>query len=54
MDEVKAWGLTNLKETDDELFQLIEKEKKRQWLGIELIASENFTSQAVMEVSERA
>ncbi len=31
------------------LFDLIEKEKNRQWRGLELIASENFTSTAVME-----
>jgi glycine hydroxymethyltransferase len=30
------------------MFDLIEKEKFRQWSGIELIASENFTSKAVM------
>lgn len=34
---------------DDQVFQLIEKEKKRQIEGIELIASENFTSPQVME-----
>ena len=38
-----------LKEADPALFSLIEKEKERQWKGIELIASENFTSTAVME-----
>ncbi len=35
--------------TDTQLFSLIEKEKERQRHGIELIASENFTSQAVMD-----
>jgi glycine hydroxymethyltransferase len=49
MDSVKAWGLTSLKELDPDIYELIEKEKARQWKGIELIASENFTSQAVME-----
>ena len=34
---------------DNTVFELIEKEKKRQLDGIELIASENFTSPAVME-----
>ena len=34
---------------DIALFELIEKEGERQELGIELIASENFTSKAVME-----
>jgi glycine hydroxymethyltransferase len=40
---------TSLQEADNELFTLIEQEKRRQRLGIELIASENFTSQAVLE-----
>jgi glycine hydroxymethyltransferase len=31
------------------MFNLIEDEKNRQWKGIELIASENFTSRAVFE-----
>ena len=39
----------NLKNADDEIYGLMEKELKRQQKGIELIASENFTSQAVME-----
>ena len=34
---------------DEEIFSLIEREKNRQQKGIELIASENFTSEAVME-----
>ena len=34
---------------DEQVFQLIEKEKQRQTEGIELIASENFTSPQVME-----
>jgi glycine hydroxymethyltransferase len=38
-----------LKEWDPEVYDLLIKEKKRQVLGIELIASENFTSKAVME-----
>ena len=42
--------LTNsLKETDPELYDLINEEKERQYTGFELIASENFTSQAVMD-----
>nr|CAG4718762.1 unnamed protein product [Naegleria fowleri] len=45
----KLVGNTPLSEADPELFELIEKEKNRQWKGLELIASENFTSQAVME-----
>lgn len=38
-----------LKEKDPEIFEMIQNEKKRQYEGIELIASENFTSRAVME-----
>ena len=38
-----------LKDHDPQLHELILKEKKRQVHGIELIASENFTSKAVME-----
>ncbi len=39
----------NLKNDDKEIFNLMEKELKRQREGIELIASENFASKAVME-----
>jgi glycine hydroxymethyltransferase len=39
----------SLKENDNELYTLIEEEKQRQQVGIELIASENFTSQAVLD-----
>lgn len=42
-------GQTPLEEHDPVLFDLIEKEKHRQWSGLELIASENFTSKAVMQ-----
>lgn len=34
---------------DEQIFQIIQKEKKRQTEGIELIASENFVSEQVME-----
>lgn len=34
---------------DPEVFDIIKKEKKRQTYGLELIASENFTSRAVLE-----
>jgi len=44
-------SFTSLKETDSELFKIIEKEKKRQSESIELIASENFTSKSVMEAN---
>jgi len=36
---------------DEKVFALIEKERERQTRGIELIASENFTSPAVMEAA---
>lgn len=39
----------NLKDNDKEIYDLIEMELNRQRDGIELIASENFTSKAVME-----
>lgn len=42
-------GNLTLEEHDPDLFDLIEKEKHRQWSGLELIASENFTSKAVMQ-----
>eukprot|EP00208_Stichococcus_sp_RCC1054_P002097 CAMPEP_0206146894 /NCGR_PEP_ID=MMETSP1473-20131121/31723_1 /ASSEMBLY_ACC=CAM_ASM_001109 /TAXON_ID=1461547 /ORGANISM="Stichococcus sp, Strain RCC1054" /LENGTH=526 /DNA_ID=CAMNT_0053543619 /DNA_START=223 /DNA_END=1803 /DNA_ORIENTATION=+ len=40
---------TSLEEMDPELFDIIEHEKNRQWKGLELIPSENFTSRSVME-----
>ncbi|CAN0915759.1 Serine hydroxymethyltransferase 4 [Linum grandiflorum] len=49
MDPVKVWGNTPLEAVDPEIHDLIEKEKRRQCRGIELIASENFTSFAVIE-----
>ena len=36
---------------DHQIFELIELEKERQLEGIELIASENFTSPQVMEAA---
>lgn len=42
-------NLENIKKTDAEVAQYIEEELKRQQTTIELIASENFTSPAVME-----
>jgi len=44
-------GNVPLAEADPEIADLVEREKNRQWRGIELIASENFTSQAVMEAN---
>lgn len=40
-----------LSKCDPELYNLIELEKKRQYRGIELIASENFAYKAVLEVN---
>ncbi len=39
----------NLKQQDPEIYEVIEKEKKRQEGNIELIASENFVTESVME-----
>ncbi len=41
--------MSYIKDTDPEIFAAIEKEKLRQAEGIELIPSENYTSEAVME-----
>ncbi|CAN6725579.1 unnamed protein product [Malus baccata var. baccata] len=49
MEPVNAWGNSSLVSVDPEIHDLIEKEKRRQCRGIELIASENFTSFAVIE-----
>ncbi len=38
-----------LKESDPEVFEIIKKEVQRQHRNIELIASENFVSMAVLE-----
>ncbi len=43
--------MDHLKQEDRELFDAIEAEKKRQQDNIELIASENFVSEAVMEAA---
>jgi len=45
----KLSGKASLAEQDPEIYELIQKEGKRQFNGLELIASENFTSRAVME-----
>lgn len=39
----------NIWESDPELFELMKKEKKRQVSGLEMIASENFTSLSVLQ-----
>lgn len=41
--------LSNLKHVDEEIYDVINKELERQEFGIELIASENFVSKAVLE-----
>lgn len=46
---VLSWGNRPLSIVDPQIHDIMEREKNRQWKGIELIASENFTSQAVME-----
>ncbi|KAL2488757.1 Serine hydroxymethyltransferase 1 [Forsythia ovata] len=38
-----------LEEVDPEIFDIVELEKARQWKGLELIPSENFTSLSVMQ-----
>lgn len=40
---------TDLEHVDPELYDIIEMEKNRQWKGLELIPSENFTSLSVMQ-----
>jgi glycine hydroxymethyltransferase len=42
-------GNRSLQESDPEIYQLVQEEKHRQVHGLEMIASENFTSKAVME-----
>lgn len=46
---VRAWGNQTLRVVDPDVFEILEKEKQRQYKGIELIASENFVCKAVME-----
>ncbi|SER62822.1 serine hydroxymethyltransferase [Salisediminibacterium halotolerans] len=49
MKTIEQRDLAHVKEQDAEIFQAIEAERKRQQTNIELIASENFVSEAVME-----
>merc|ERR1719331_1802940 len=49
IETMAACSDANLSEWDPEVYDLLIKEKERQVNGIELIASENFTSKAVME-----
>ncbi|KAI5085037.1 hypothetical protein GOP47_0001206 [Adiantum capillus-veneris] len=46
---VQAWGNKQLPHVDPHLWVIMEKEKQRQCKTIELVASENYTSQAVIE-----
>lgn len=46
---VRSWGDAALRVADPDVFEIMEKEKERQFKGIELIASENFVCRAVME-----
>jgi len=48
MSQTTFAGNRPLSEVDPEMFALIQEEKERQLSGLELIASENFTSRAVM------
>ncbi|XP_046660623.1 serine hydroxymethyltransferase-like isoform X2 [Homalodisca vitripennis] len=60
MESVEGFATTNstmstllstpLKESDPELYELIKSERKRQRQGLEMIASENFTSVSVLQV----
>jgi glycine hydroxymethyltransferase len=49
MDDIFPDGNKRLAESDPEVAELVKLEQQRQWTGIELIASENFTSNPVME-----
>jgi len=49
MESIFPESLKTLKDADPEIYELVQKEKLRQIRGIELIASENFTSAPVME-----
>jgi len=43
--------MANLQKEDNEIFELIEQEKIRQKEGLEMIASENYVSEAVLEAT---
>ena len=49
MNQMQGFFSATLNQTDDELFTAIDNERTRQREGIELIASENIVSQAVLE-----
>ncbi len=46
---MSTFNLSQIKNSDSEVFSAIEKEIHRQQFGLEMIASENYTSLAVME-----
>ncbi|XP_068658732.1 serine hydroxymethyltransferase 7-like [Aristolochia californica] len=46
---VRAWANQPLSVADPEIYEIMEKEKERQFNGIELIASENFVCRAVLD-----
>lgn len=47
--EIQSSNLQALKKADPDIFNSIQRESQRQKSGLELIASENYTSRAVME-----
>lgn len=50
MGTAQNWTLNDpLEKADPEVFAIIQREKSRQVRGLEMIASENFTSLAVLE-----
>jgi len=44
------WGNRDIATVDEEVLHLVHEEKNRQLTGLEMIASENFTSKAVLQV----
>lgn len=46
---VRSWGDQPISVADPEDFEIMEREKQRQFRGLELIASENFACRAVLE-----
>ncbi|KAJ7946606.1 Serine hydroxymethyltransferase [Quillaja saponaria] len=48
-NSVRSWGDQPLRVADPDIYDIMEKEKQRQYKGIELIASENFVCRAVIE-----
>ena len=49
MQSLIPFSMSKIQSQDPTVYEIIESEKKRQAEGIELIPSENYTSQAVME-----